>query len=651
MSTTCIGGRRHKQTTDGQEYTTGYTYNLSGALVEQTYPSGRVVKNTFDADGALSQVQSKRSSETYRNFANGFVYNAAGAVTAMKLGNGRWENTTFNSRLQPTQIGLGAGAYSQSLLKLEYSYGTTANNGNVVEQKITVPGVTHPFVQAYTYDELNRLKSATETQNSTQTWKQTFTFDRYGNRNFDEANTTTLVKNCGSSPNFTVCAADKKIVNPSVNTANNRLSTSDDYAFDSSGNTTGDAEGRTFVYDAENKQILVSDGNGTIGEYSYDGDGRRIKKYVPSTGEVTVFVYDAASKLIGEYSTVVQPVQDAKTVYTTNDHLGSPRINTDAAGQVISRHDYHPFGEEIARTGYGYDTIRKQFTGYERDKETDLDFAQARMYANRLGRFSTTDPSARSIDRMAPQTWNRYTYCYNNPLTLIDENGKWPTGTHNNVLRKALDGMNKDARRLMDAVTTSARKVDRDGVDVKTMKEENAPQHAMTPKSYLSSKCDLGCAKEKARGAAKEFIATNLQLAKSEYDKVKDLADGDAKFEGVKKSLEYFGAAMHTVTDNRSPAHSDFQVFDGNETTKIIVGGVIGGIPGALAGGRGTIQHMAIEKRAPNATEENLMVDEIRLAFQSVYGSSAYEQSVSEEERRRTQQRQSQGRQGGMLIP
>ena len=108
----------HKQTTDGQEYTTGYTYNLSGALVEQTYPSGRVVKNTFDADGALSQVQSKRSSETYRNFANGFVYNAAGAVTAMKLGNGRWENTTFNSRLQPTQIGLGAGAYSQSLLKL-----------------------------------------------------------------------------------------------------------------------------------------------------------------------------------------------------------------------------------------------------------------------------------------------------------------------------------------------------------------------------------------------------------------------------------------------------------------------------------------------------------------------------------------------------
>src|SRR5690606_14916054 len=130
-------------------------------------------------------------------------------------------------------------------------------------------------------------------------------------------------------PNFTVCSADRKIVNPSVNTANNRLSTTDNYAFDNSGNTTGDAEGRTFVYDAENKQVSVSDGRGTIGQYWYDGVGRRVKKHVPSTGETTVFVYDAGAKLIGEYSTVVQTGGNAKTVYTTNDHLGSPRINTD----------------------------------------------------------------------------------------------------------------------------------------------------------------------------------------------------------------------------------------------------------------------------------------------------------------------------------
>lgn len=36
----------------------------------------------------------------------------------------------------------------------------------------------------------------------------------------------------------------------------------------------------------------------TVGEYHYDGDGKRVKTHVPSTGEVTVFVYDAGGKQV-----------------------------------------------------------------------------------------------------------------------------------------------------------------------------------------------------------------------------------------------------------------------------------------------------------------------------------------------------------------
>ncbi len=135
---------------------------------------------------------------------------------------------------------------------------------------------------------------------------------------------------------------------PAVDAGSNRLRTGDGYEFDASGNTTGDAGGRTFVYDAENKQTSVSDANGVIGQYWYDGDGHRVKKYVPSTGETTVFVYDASGKSVAEYSTVVAAANDAKVAYLTVDHLGSPRINTDQNGAVTARHDYHPFGEEIA---------------------------------------------------------------------------------------------------------------------------------------------------------------------------------------------------------------------------------------------------------------------------------------------------------------
>lgn len=161
--------------------------------------------------------------------------------------------------------------------------------------------------------------------------------------------------------------------------------------------------------------------NQPIGQYVYDGDGKRVKKIVPGTGEVTVFVYDASGKLIGEYSTVVQTGNDAKTVFTTNDHLGSPRINTDAIGQTISRHDYHPFGEEIARIGYGSDTIRKQFTGYERDSESTLDFAHARYLSANLGRFLSPDPVFGEV--MRPQTWNAYAYVVSDPLNRVDLDG------------------------------------------------------------------------------------------------------------------------------------------------------------------------------------------------------------------------------------
>lgn len=450
-----VTASQQKTPIDGETISTAtvrqmsYVYNLSGALIEETYPSTRVVKNVLDNDGDLSIVQSKKNSNYgFWNYADNFTYTAAGALSSMQLGNGRWESTQFNSRLQPTQIALGTTQNATDKLKLDFEYGTLntgtgqvingTNNGNVAKQTIIVPTETRnsttydsfSATQYYVYDSLNRIKIASENltpsgQSAYQSWQQTFTYDRYGNRNFDEANTTTLPKNCGTSPNFTVCTADKKVLNPSISTTNNRLSTNDDYAFDNAGNTTQDAQGRTFIYDAENKQIEVKDSqNNTIGQYFYDGDGKRVKKYVPSTGETTIFIYDASGKLVAEYSTQVASQQDAKVSYLTADHLGSSRINTDANGAVTARHDYQPFGEEIERASYGADAIRKQFATYERDKETDLDFAQARYHNFNLGRFNSPDPILIKKQRLAdPQAINLYIYVRNNPLIYLDPNG------------------------------------------------------------------------------------------------------------------------------------------------------------------------------------------------------------------------------------
>jgi len=113
------------------------------------------------------------------------------------------------------------------------------------------------------------------------------------------------------------------------------------------------------------------------------------------------------------------------------DQLGTPRIIVDLSGTLVNttRHDYLPFGEEIGgsfrASGFGYaaEGVRQQFTGYEKDKETGLDFAQARYYANVQGRFTSPDPLLSSGDGVDPQTWNRYSYVGNHPTTMTDPTG------------------------------------------------------------------------------------------------------------------------------------------------------------------------------------------------------------------------------------
>jgi RHS repeat-associated protein len=85
-----------------------------------------------------------------------------------------------------------------------------------------------------------------------------------------------------------------------------------------------------------------------------------------------------------------------------------------------------PFGEEISNIGErtnGSDAVRKQFTGYERDNETSLDYAKARMFGYSLGRFTSPDPLSTSAKPGIPQSLNRYVYVLNNPLTLTDPTG------------------------------------------------------------------------------------------------------------------------------------------------------------------------------------------------------------------------------------
>jgi len=153
---------------------------------------------------------------------------------------------------------------------------------------------------------------------------------------------------------------------------------------------------------------------------------------VDGLGKTTVFAHDASGKLVAEYSTELPASPTVN--YTATDPLGSPRVITNKQGEVLSRRDFMPFGEEVApdasyRTAtlkYGVaDSVRQKFTGYQRDEEADLDFAEARYYYNDHGRFTAVDPLLASGKSANPQTFNRYAYTMNRPLILTDPSGNF----------------------------------------------------------------------------------------------------------------------------------------------------------------------------------------------------------------------------------
>ncbi|HEX8560407.1 MAG TPA: RHS repeat-associated core domain-containing protein, partial [Pyrinomonadaceae bacterium] len=456
----------HRQVADPgaaseRAYLMEYGYDLAGNLTRQKYPSGKVVATEYDGAGRVAGVRDQAAGSYYAGGAaadpSGRIrYAAHGAAEAVRLGNGLWERASFNARLQTAEIALGSTPADADRLRLSYGYGPAdRNNGDVRSQRIEAAGLD--VTQVYEYDPVNRLLSAREapTAGGADTWRQAYTYldaagrnGQFGNRRVDASGDPAT-----GQPRTTANVAPQH--NPTIDPATNRFDPGQGYGYDAAGNVTQDPA-HAYAFDGENRLASVDGGwDGAAGvTFSYDGDGRRVRK--ASASEVTVFVYDCLGRLAAEYS---NRVGHGGALYLTQDPLGSTRVLTDAQGNAHSgggaagaRHDYLPFGEEIgASTGgratiQGYsqaDDTRQKWHTLERDDETGLDFAQARYYSSAQGRFTGVDPLMASGRASAPQTWNRYSYGYNNPLRFTDPNGMLAGDFYNqDGKRLGTDGVN-----------------------------------------------------------------------------------------------------------------------------------------------------------------------------------------------------------------
>ncbi len=183
-----------------------------------------------------------------------------------------------------------------------------------------------------------------------------------------------------------------------------------------------------------------------------------------TTSKIKVLINDSADHIYSRLTEVEAWTATsgssslAQIHWLVTDQLGTPRMIFDQSGSLatVSRHDYLPFGEELfggppsqpgaggRLTTMGYtnnDGARQKFTQKERDNETGLDFFKARYYGSPQGRFTSPDPyniifekekgrdkeekdEILTIYISNPQVWNRYTYTLNNPLNVVDPDGR-----------------------------------------------------------------------------------------------------------------------------------------------------------------------------------------------------------------------------------
>ncbi|MCK5581374.1 MAG: VCBS repeat-containing protein [Candidatus Omnitrophica bacterium] len=333
------------------------------------------------------------------------VYNVVGQITRIEYGNGSIEEYTYDAlsmRLTQKVTTDGLGALVQDL---SYVYDGV---GNIVEIVDAVGSAN----QSFEYDALGRLVTAVGESYGA----KDYVYDEIGNLMEKDGRFYAYGEN-GAGPHAVTSLSDGSL-----------------FGYDENGNMTNRVEdGVTtiYAYDVENRLQEVQKNGGTVAEFSYDGDGGRTRKVIYDAsvtntrfvGSLFEIANNRVSKFIYLGSQRVAAVNDGEMSYYHTDHLGGLNVVTDADGLKTDVIEYTPFGSKTRHDKYGTgeDVAWHYFTGQRLDDEVGLYYYGARYYDPSLGRFITADTIVPNPSNS--QTFNRYSYCHNNPVNFVDPTG------------------------------------------------------------------------------------------------------------------------------------------------------------------------------------------------------------------------------------
>ena len=172
----------------------------------------------------------------------------------------------------------------------------------------------------------------------------------------------------------------------------------------------------SYTYDANGMRTQRSNGTTT---YNYVYNGSTLSQMTVGSNTLG-FAYDAGG-------VPVTVNYNGTNYYYITNLQGDITGIADGSGALVVSYTYDAWGNILTTTGTMTDTLGTlnplTYRGYVYDRETQLYYLQSRYYNPTIGRFINADALVATGQGTLGN--NMFAYCLNNPISMIDEDGRF----------------------------------------------------------------------------------------------------------------------------------------------------------------------------------------------------------------------------------
>jgi len=386
---------------DSRVYIQKTDYDLLGNVYRETYPSGYYVTNQYDLYGYLTERTERYGLSIWKAVES----NAKGQLTKYSQGN----NTIslgIDSRGFPTSIACG------SIINMSYSF---TSKGNLDYRQDNLTG----YMETFSYDPMNRLKNWYIYKNNVLQKGESLSFnDLTGNiaTKSDLGNSTMNYGEVINKPHALTSLSGA----PAGFPADNLTVTYTDFKKIKTLTEGAKTYALTYGVDEQRVKSVYAVAGATQLTRYYMGD---YEEEINSSGALRMIHY------LGDGAVYINTNGKDSLLISYRDYLGSLVALTDYNGAVLERYAYDPWGgrrnpsdwtQKDSRASW---RLNRGFTGHEHLDAFGIINMNGRVYDPLTAQFFSPDPYLQ-----APNDWlnyNRYAYCFNNPLKYTDPDGEY----------------------------------------------------------------------------------------------------------------------------------------------------------------------------------------------------------------------------------